>query len=265
MNQFANVFTLIKHQYNLNMASISESGHVINVAHFREMISVIYGFESRYNPSKASIKTDALSILAENAADAMEKVNSLFPRYCNSVAARADAFSPLGKLVTRIMSSLKACAATDQVYNDAQTISRKIQGRRATPKLSASENNNSMTGEKQAKQISASRMSYDNRMNNLGKLIRFLSEVEEYVPNEADLQVKSLTALYNDLADRDKAVTDSYVLLTNARIARNNIMYDKTTGLVCASVAVKSYIRSVFGTKSPQFRQVSRIRFSKPR
>ena len=106
-------------------------------------------------------------------------------------------------------------------------------------------------------------MSYDNRLDNFDKLIKLLSSVEQYAPNEADLKVASLTALYTDLMTKNYAVISATTPLSNARILRDDLLYKDGTGLVDIASDVKAYIKSVYGASSPQFKQVSKLGFKK--
>jgi hypothetical protein len=247
------------------MASSSETGHAKNVANFDEIISNIMGYNASYNPSKQSIKLDALQVLSVNAKKGIDSVNAAMPAYSNAVAARDAAFSPLSKLITRILNALKATDTTKQVDESALTFARKIQGRRASAKKTPEEIQANAQNGKESVQISASQMSYDSRLDNLDKLIKLLSSIEVFAPNEADLKVVSLSSLYTELKQKNTAVLAAAVPLKNARITRNDILYKELTGLVEVASDVKSYVKSVFGANSPQYRQISRIKFTRQR
>lgn len=243
------------------MASTSETGHAKNVALFEELISFVSGFGEAYNPSKASISLSGLRTLSDGAKSAINAVNSVYPVYSNAVAARDAAFTPLSKLVTRVMNALKATDTTEQVDKSARTLVRKIQGARATPKMSEEEKQAAIAEGKEITEISTSQLSFDSRLENLNKLIQLLASVSLYAPNEEDLKVASLTALYTDLNSKNTAVTEASVLLGNARIARNNALYKTNTGILDIAVDTKNYIKSVYGPTSPQFKQVSKLTF----
>jgi hypothetical protein len=247
------------------MASNSETGHAKNVANFDEIISIIQGYDTVYNPSKQSIKSDALLTLSVNAKNAIEGVNAAIPAYSNAVAARDAAFFPLNKLITRIINALKATDTTKQVDENALTLARKIQGRRASAKKTAEETQANGQNGIESVQISASQMSYDSRLDNLDKLIKLLSSIEVFAPNEADLKVTSLASLYTGLKQKNTAVLTAAVPLKNARITRNGILYKELTGLVDVASDVKSYVKSVFGADSPQFRQIGGLKFTRQR
>lgn len=75
------------------MASTTETGHAKNVANLDELISSVLGYKTTYNPSKDSIKVEALQSLSVNAKNSIGVVNAAFPAYSNAVAAR-EAASP---------------------------------------------------------------------------------------------------------------------------------------------------------------------------
>ena len=114
-------------------------------------------------------------------------------------------------------------------------------------------------------EISSSQMSYDNRLDNLDKLIKLLSSIPLYAPNEAELKIAALTTYYNDLKAKNAAVIATSAPLSNARITRNDIMYKDTTGLCDIAIDVKSYIKSLYGASSPQYKQISGLKFTKVR
>ena len=247
------------------MASTSETGHAKNVSNFDELLSFVTSYGATYNPSKASIKLVALQTMATNSKNAINTVNAALPAYSNAVSAREVAFVPLNKLVTRVMNALKATDTTAQVDDSVKTLVRKIQGSRATPKKSEEEIKLLSAEGKEVNEISSSQMSYDNRIDNFDKLIKLLTSIQLYAPNEADLKVTALTVLYNDLKIKNTAVVNAYAPLSNARIARNVVMYQENTGIVDLAFDVKVYVKSLYGADSPQYRQISKLKFTNPR
>lgn len=243
------------------MASTSETGHAKNAANFDDLISFVTGYGVTYNPSRASLNLAALQAISSNAKDAISAVNAALPAYSNAVAAREVAFAPLNKLITRVINALKSTDTTDQVDDSAKTLARKIQGTRAKAKKTDEEKAALAATGKEAKEISASQTSYDSRLDNLDKLIKLLTSITLYVPNEADLKVTALSTLYDDLKSKNTAVVKTATPLSNARISRNDIMYKASTGLVDIALDTKSYIKSLYGATSPQYKQVSKLEF----
>jgi len=104
-------------------------------------------------------------------------------------------------------------------------------------------------------------MSFDNRVENMGKLIELLTVQPAYAPNETDLTTDSLTAFHTNMSGTNTAAKNAETALSNSRIARNNILYKDETGLVAIAGKVKDYVISAFGASSPQYKQISKIKF----
>lgn len=247
------------------MVSTNETGHQKNVANFDALIAFATGYGASYNPSKAALAVDALKALSDQAKSALNAVSAAEPAYKNAVAAREAAFAPLSKLTTRIINALKATDAAKQVVDDAKSVARKIQGTRAKAKLTDEQKKALAEQGKEVVEISTSQMSFDNRLDNFFKLTQLLASVPEYAPNETELKMDTLNRMMDDLKAKNAAVMDATTPLSNARITRNEILYKEDYGLYDVAADVKAYIKSVFGASSPQYKQVSKIKFTKSR
>ena len=247
------------------MTNTSETGHAKNVTNLESLITSIIALETSYNPSRDSIKLTSLQALLTASTESLNAVNIAQATYSNAVAARKVAFEPFGKLITRVMNSLKASGTSTQVVQSARTIVRKLQGRRASAKITEEEKKALEAEGKEVNQISASQMSFDNRIENFDRLIMLLSSIPLYNPNEAELKVETLKALHNQLKEKNSEVILPIVQLSNSRIARNKILYSENTGLVDVALDSKTYIKSIFGATSPQYKQISKLRFIRPK
>lgn len=242
------------------MASSSETGHAKNVANFETLISFCTSYGASYNPSKAAIQLPAFNTLFTNAKNSLTAINSALPPKTNAVNARENVFSPLNKLITRVFNAVSASDVPKQLIADVKTIARKIQGKRATAKLSIIDDPSTPENESK-KSNSATQLSFDSRIENLDKLIQLLSAQPRYAPNETDLQIASLTALLADMKAKNTDAINAQTPVSNARIARNKILYAKDTGLIHIAAEVKKYIKSVFGGTSPQYKQIGGLQF----
>jgi len=247
------------------MTSPAESGHATNLANFNKLTAYATGYGVTYNPSNLSLALASMRSLSSNAQNAMSAVDAVKPAYSIARAAREVAFIPLSALTTRVFNALKATTPNPKVAASAKTLMRKIHGSRATRKMSDEEKQVLTTEGREVKEISASQMSFDNRLENFYRLITLLSNIPTFTPNEVDLQPASLMANYSNLKALNTAVVDAIIPLSNARIARDEILYRDTTGLCDVAGEVKAYIKSVFGANSPQYKQVSGLRFTRPR
>lgn len=241
------------------MASTSETGHAKNVANLESLIAICNGYGAAYNPSKASIQLTALTTLHNNARAALTHVNNTKAALIQATNQRKAQFSPLRKLATRIVSALDATEASDALVRDAKTIKHKIHGRRATPRKSTAQNTPDTPPQKQ---ISSAQLSFDSIIEHFEKLIDILSTEPSYTPNEPELQLSQLHLLIGQLRSSNTAVINANTAYSNARIARNNILYAPPTGLYPITIDVKNYVKSVFGASSPQYKQLTALKFT---
>ena len=245
------------------MASTYETGCIQNVANFETLVSYITAFGTDYNPSKNGLTILELQKILSESKVSLSTVNVAFSAHSNATAARESEFEPLSKLVTRANNALKATDTTTQVDDSAKTIVRKLQGTRASAKLTDEEKKALEAEGKEVNQISTSQMGFDDRIENFDKFITLLSSIPNYTPNEEDLKIESLSAYRDRLKSKNADVLPTEVQLSNARIARNDIQDRPLTGLVDIAFDAKVYIKSVFGATSPQYKQVSKLAFVK--
>lgn len=245
------------------MASTSETGHAKNVANFEDLISFCNGYGGSYNPSKAILQIGNLTMLHGNAQNSITGVASSKTAFANATNARQTGFDPLKKLCTRVVNALDATDATDKLVKDAKSINNKIQGKRAGAKPKTAPAPGSEAAED--KTISVSQQSYDALVDNFGKLIDLVGTEPTYTPNETELQISTLQTNLGNLKATNTAVINSYTNYSNSRITRDSILYGQTSGLVDVALEVKKYVKSVFGATSPQYKQVSKLEFKRPK
>jgi hypothetical protein len=247
------------------MATNSETGHAKNVANFEQLVIKCTSFEGSFNPSNPSIQLAALQNILSQGKECMAVLNSTQANFSRALANREVAFQPFSTLITRIGNAVKASGAPQQTIDQVVSLIRKLQGRRATPNKTDEEKQAALAEGKEITEVSSSQMSFDSRMENFDKLIKLLGETPEYHPNENDLTVSSLADLYEDLKVKNLAVVNAETALNNLRMARNEILYKANTGVLDVATAAKMYVKSVFGATSPQYKQLSSLKFTNPR
>ena len=240
------------------MPNYYETGHAKNVANFQDLIAFCTGYGIIYNPTKNALKLPQLTTLHTSANKALEDVISINTAYNNAVNARIASFDGLRILCTRIISALQTTDATSEKIADAKGFNRKIQGQRSTKVATPIDPSTPAPTT-----ISSSHQSYDQLIQHFAGLISVLQSEPTYAPNENGLKIATLTAKQADMTAKNTALATAYTAISNARIARNKILYKESTGLVVTAKAVKLYIRSVFGARSAEYAQVSVIEFKK--
>ena len=238
------------------MASTSETGHAKNVDNLGLLIANIASYGDRYKPTKSSILLEALKKMEADGRAAVLAVNDAMPIYSRATIERDNAFAPLGQLVTRSLNSLRASSSSEQTDEAASAIVRKIRGNRTTAKTAAATDVKVAT-------VSTSQQSYDSVIDNYERYIQYIAATPEYAPNEDDIKLPELKALAVDLRAKNTACNNAKVTIDNARMARNRVLYTPLTGLVDVALDAKTYVKSLFGSTSPEYKQVAKIDFTK--
>ncbi|GGE41494.1 hypothetical protein EV200_101643 [Pedobacter psychrotolerans] len=243
------------------MSKTYETGHAKNVANFETLITYLTSYGATYNPSNDNINLSSLNDKAIAARAITKQVNELIAINSNWVAGRAEAFEPLNKLSTRIFNALKASNLSTAVIDNAATNHRKIQGRRASAKLTEEQKQQLAASGTVVNQVSASQQSFDSRLDTFEKQIQLLGTIPQYAPNEVELKVETLMNMYNNLLTKNRDVISKNAELSNVRLHRDQILYDPKTGMVALALNAKDYCKSVFGVNTPQYKQISGIIF----
>ena len=241
---------------------MSEQGHIKNVANFGRYISYVIGYGAAYVPTNAVIELPKLQTRQTVFQDAIDAVTPKASAETLAVNARQAVFDDLQKLAPRILAAADAATADQLFSNDVRSIVRKLQGRRATPKV---KDNPLTLGVDESKQnASSSQMSYDNQIGFFAELIGLLKANAAYKPNEAELKIAALEARLADLEAKNQAVITA---VAEARTARNNrdaVLYDNPEGVKELADLIKKYVKSLYGASSPQLKQLQALKFKKP-
>lgn len=243
---------------------ISETGHAKNVANFENLNSIVQSFGAAYNPPRTNLKLPALQTLQTNARNAIIEINNQMAEQAARSNERETVFEGLSRLATRIVNAVEVSDAEPFIGDQARTLVRKIRGERAgapaeddpaTPDIDESENTHSV-----------SQRSYDNQLANFDALVTLLeSQPTDYVPNEPPLQTANLRARVNHMRAVNDAAKSAQAAIDAARATRDNVLYNESTGLVAIALDIKKYVKSAFGTTSPQYAQIKDLKFTTPR
>lgn len=248
------------------MATFIERGHQKNVANFEDLISFCIAYGTTYNPANSNITITALQAKRTAALADLQAVKTAKTALDNATNSREILFKDFKKLATRIVNALIAVSPAKQTIDDAKTINNKIQGKRATggkkvkPGSEPAPSDNPSTSEESS--ISVSQQSYDSLMDHFAKLIETVTQEPLYAPNEADLSIAGLNTLLTSMQTANTGVINAYTTFSNSRIVRDKTLYHESSGLVQLSTEVKKYVKSLFGASSPQYKQVSKLKFS---
>ncbi|MBK6986368.1 MAG: hypothetical protein IPH32_17265 [Bacteroidetes bacterium] len=250
------------------MSTYIESGHAKNTANFDHLIALLLTYGTNYTPSSPSLAITNLQTVLTNAQTALTNVKNEYNGWKNATNGREIAFDPLKGLSTRLLNTLVAVGANEQTIKDYKTFNAKVQGSKLT-KADAGiiEDPNADAANKTTlpvkKTVSVSQQSFDNLIEHYDKIIKLLASVPAYNPTETALKVATLQTTLANLKTLNTAAYTSAAKVSNARIARNKILYENPDALIVLAKAVKAYIKGKFGASSPEYGQVSSIKFTK--
>lgn len=252
------------------MSSTFETGHGKNLTAFQKIIVHIQGLGAPYNPSNATITLSALQTAHTLAQQAVDGVFLAKNNQNNATNTREMAFEDLGKFGTRIVNALDASGSAPQTVADARALLRKLQGggRRKpktppaaeTPVITDADtpaDANSLPAT--TRTISVSRHSYDSQVEHFSRIIMVLSTEPLYAPNEPELTLAALQTRLSTLTGLNLAVEQSNSAHQSAIALRESLLYDSATSLVALAGNVKKYVRSVYGSNSPEYKNIAAI------
>jgi hypothetical protein len=206
-----------------------------------------------------------LSHLKTSGETAIAKVTSAENCYKNSTSERAEAFEELDNLVSRAINALRISGASSLNIAQAEAIMRDLRGKRTDVKTTEGYSDVTIFNRDNTNHTTLHKGTIDSRIINFTKLIRLLSIIELYKPNETDLTITGLNDKLTELKLINANSVAADAALDSARWDRNAILYKPDSGLVDVALSVKMYVKSVFGATSPQYKAVSEIVFSKSR
>lgn len=241
------------------MASTSEVGHAKNVANFYSIISSAQGYGTSYNPSKDSLKIPQLQALYEQAKTNLTTVQNQKTLFEGVVNSRALKFEDIKTLSTRLINALSSTDASEKTIEDAKSYNRKIQGKRASKIEEPTDAN-----QEAPKTYSTSQQSFDQLTQHFAGLISVLENEPTYNPNESELQIEKLKSKLQELEASNNSVAHSNTTVSNARIARDKVLYDPENGIVETAADVKKYVKSAYGVSSNEYQQISALQFRTP-
>ena len=203
----------------------------------------------------------ALQNLLTNAKGELVNVNQKLSEYSIKVGERKEKYKDLKKLATRLVNALAASKTTERTIENAKSLQKKIQGIRASSvPIPPQQEGNETTAE--VKINSVSQQSFGQLSEHFSKLIILLQSEPNYNPNEVDLKVATLSAMLTEMNTSNNNVMNAANEISNARIKRNKLFYTDEICIFNCAAEVKKYVKSLFGTTSPQYKQVSGLKFT---
>lgn len=233
----------------------SETGHAKNVANLFTLAAYVNGYGAKYNPSKKVFEYPNLLLIHDAANLALKNVVVVKTSSETVINARADEFANVPEYATQLVNALISTDATERTIDDGKGYLRKIRGVRANKKKGPTpEDPNPVTH-------SVSQTSFDQIIQHMEGLLSVLKNEPSYAPNEPELRVSAVEEKIDRLNKTNEAAIIAEEAISNARLQRNNVLYNNPDAVTIVGIGVKGYIKSVFTAKSPEYKQVEGIHF----
>ncbi|MBL7765854.1 MAG: hypothetical protein JNJ58_07170 [Chitinophagaceae bacterium] len=240
------------------MKNISETGHGINLSNMKLQIDHCTSFGAAYNPSNADLSIANMTAKWDIAKAQHEAAREALQQSKEPINKREILYEGLSKLVTRVVGHLDSLKVSQAIRKDARGLADRIRGNKVRGKTLAN-------GEENPNYVSNSHMSFVMRAESFRDLISLVSTVTAYAPNETDLSIASMSALSHEMDVKNEEIGVILAPVAMARIARNKELYAPETGLLDVAYASKDYVKGVFGSRSPEHKLVSGIRYTRPK
>ena len=240
---------------------MAETGHARNVERFTQLVSFVTNYGADYAPSNTKITILNLQTKLTASLAGIDGVSTAHAGLKVAVNDRENTFADLRPLTTRVVNSFAASGAPENAVDDAKTLKRKIDGVRAK----ALPQDNPNTPEDESQGNSVSQRSYTQLTEHFDNLIELLDNSGIYAPNETELQIGALQAYSTSLKNANTNVINNTTPVSNKRITRDEALYADGTGLVDLAGLVKKYVKSLYGADSPQYQQISGLKFTAPK
>ena len=239
------------------MASQSEVGHAKNVANLQKLTEQVTVY-TLYNPPVENLTIVSLQTLYTTASAKLTEVEDKRLANKNAITLRQSAFENLKPTCTKIINHLGILGLEEGIINQAKSLNRVIQGGQKKTTTPPDENG------QPAPTVSTSRQSYTQMADNFGILLQLLATIPTYDPNEDELKLTNLTTYQASLVSATQSVDQTEAELNIKLIERDNILYADGTGLYTIAQNVKKYVKSLYGATSPEYANVSAIKFTSP-
>ena len=239
------------------MPSTSEVGHAKNVANLQKLTEQVAVY-SLYNPPVDNLKVTNLTVLYSTASAKISEVEEKRNANKNAITVRQSAFENLKSTCTKIINHLDILGLLQGTLDQAKSLNRLIQGGQKKTTTLPDENG------QPAPTVSTSRQSYTQQAENFGILLQLLTTIPTYAPNEDDLKLTNLNSYKDSLVSSTQAVDQTEAELNLKLIERDQLLYADGTGLYSIAQNVKKYVKSIYGATSPEYANVSEIKFTSP-
>jgi len=227
---------------------------------FQTAISAATAAGAKYQPTNSILDLGKLQQAFTDAHAGLDDLNTIHIAEKLVINDREAGFIGSGVLATRLQAAVATSGASAQDLADMKGFVRKVHGGRKK-KLKIDDPN---TPVDESKHISVSQRGYSDVVEHYENIIALLTGLgAAYKVNEVDLQIASVQTMVDGWAALNQSVIDAGIATSNARTVKNGRIYNDDDSLYERLRLMKFYFNQVFGSKSPEYKQISGLEIKK--
>lgn len=234
--------------------------HFKNVQTFGKLTGICTGYGGSYKPGKQHLQANALAALSKSTQQIMDRVTEAQSSFDHAISKRKRGFEDLRKVSMAVVQLLKANGTDPFTLQYAIAHSRKINGAyriRSQPKTGEAGSEEMLVGYSTGKGMIAT-------IEAFAHLVALVEKEPLYASSEEAFSVSGLRTMLATIQDLNEAVVAAEIQLKDARRKRDLLLYSDHKSLYATAMAVKQYVRAVFGYNSSQHQELVDLTFYKP-
>ena len=246
----------------------NEQGIANTMATFNNLVKYCSQLGDAYKPARADMMIPSAQATHDDTMNVIETDARTLALLIKQGKEREKEFDGIDLLVTRVISAFKACGASAELVRRARTYQRKLRGSRATPIPDDPQPgaNAAATGDDTTTETSyrsSRQTSFVNKAKFFAGLIELLKTQDYYKPNEFELSVEGLTKKHEAMVTANAKTGELAAARDISLATRKEKINHPVSGVVAIGNRMRDYIKSVFGTKSEQYKDIKGIQFKK--
>jgi hypothetical protein len=229
------------------MFKAMKTGHKNKVAALDKVLGVCNALGPSYAPSRASLMPTAMEALLQLAQEKQKVVTVTRTAYALAVNDRIEAFARIPKLAAQVSRIACASGLSPEDRREVKMIQSKFY-----PKGKKTATSGTVPGDDNSTQQASRSTSSQDMLSVIERfeaLIQLVEGLPGYAPTEVEFTVNGLKACLADLRYKNKAVSTAAIALSNARIARDQVL-EGLDGVIQTTRDAVNYIRGKFGVRS---------------
>ena len=235
----------------------SQTGHDMNLANIRELITECTYLGEEYDPSDPDLTLTAVNAYTADCQSAQNDVRNSVPVLKGKMGDRAAGFKETMPMLARIVAA-HATSPNESLKAEVKGLVRKMRGQRAKPIPKTPD------GELTEEQTSAVNVGYENRAADFASIVATVTSDAGYKTKTTDLTKPKLAERLTMLNDLNAGVRNAQAPVNVARTTWNTLFYTGEKNLVERGQLMKLEVKSTFGARSEQYKRVSTIKFTRP-